>query len=52
MMGHKICFKEEKWIPIPKLSLLALLIWSTETVTIDDKAVTELFFSMHLNHCK
>ena len=29
MMGHKICFNEEIWIIIPKLSLLLLLIWST-----------------------
>ena len=29
MMGHKICFNEEIWIVIPKLSLLLLLIWST-----------------------
>ena len=28
MMGHKICFSEEIWIIIPKLSLLLLLIWS------------------------
>ena len=30
MMGHKICFSEEIWIIIPKLSLLLLLIWSPE----------------------
>ena len=30
MMGHKICFYEEIWIIIPKLSLLLLLIWTTE----------------------
>ena len=29
MMGDKICFYDEKWIIIPKLSLLLLLIWST-----------------------
>ena len=29
MMTHKICFSEEIWIIIPKLSLL-LLIWSPE----------------------
>ena len=28
MMGHKICFYEEIWIIIPKLSLLPLRIWS------------------------
>ena len=28
MMGHKICFSEEIWPIIPKLSLLLLLIWS------------------------
>ena len=32
MMGHKICFYEEIWIIIPKLSLLLLLIWSTVRV--------------------
>ena len=30
MMGHKICFSEEIWPIIPKLSLLLLLIWSPE----------------------
>ena len=29
MMGCKICFHEEIWIIIPKLTLLLLLIWST-----------------------
>ena len=28
MMDHKICFSEEIWIIIPKLSLLLLLNWS------------------------
>ena len=28
MMAHKICFSEEIWIIIHKLSLLLLLIWS------------------------
>ena len=31
MMGHKICLYQEKWLIIPKLSLLPLLIWSTES---------------------
>ena len=30
MMAHKICFSEEIWIIIPKLSLLLLLIWSPD----------------------
>ena len=30
MIGHKICFYGEMWLIIPKLSLLPLLIWSTE----------------------
>ena len=30
-MGHKICFYGEIWLIIPKLSLLSLLIWSTES---------------------
>ena len=30
MMGHKICFSEEIWPIIPKLSLLLLLIWSPD----------------------
>ena len=30
MVGHKICFYGEMWLIIPKLSLLPLLIWSTE----------------------
>ena len=33
MMAHKICFNEEIWIIIPKLSLLLLLIRSTEKVS-------------------
>ena len=32
MMGHKICFSGEMWLIIPKLSLLPLLIWSTEII--------------------
>ena len=38
MMGHKICFYGEIWLIIPKLSLLPLLICSTELniVYIDD----------------
>ena len=31
MMGHKICFDGELCIIIPKLSLLLLLIWSTDS---------------------
>ena len=31
MMGHKICFSEEIWPIIPKLSLLLLLIWSPDS---------------------
>ena len=31
MMGHKICFYGEIWLFIPKLSLLPLLIWSTDS---------------------
>ena len=30
MMGHKICIYGEIWLITPKLSLLPLLIWSTE----------------------
>ena len=30
MMGHKICFYGEIALLIPKLSLLPLLIWSTD----------------------
>ena len=33
MMGHKICFCEEIWIIIPKLTLLLLLIWSTDNIS-------------------
>ena len=29
MMGHKICVNEIRWVVIPKLSLLPLLVWST-----------------------
>ena len=32
MMGHKICFYGELWLLIPKLSLLPLLIWSTDHI--------------------
>ena len=32
MMGHKICFHGEIWLIIPKLSLLTLLIRSTESL--------------------
>ena len=38
MMGHKICFVEEIWVIIPKLSLLLLFIWSTAYVT-DPKCI-------------
>ena len=34
MMGHKICFYEEIWIIIPELSLITLLIWSTDKLCI------------------
>ena len=34
MMGHKICFKGEIWLIIPKLSLLPLLIWTTDLINI------------------
>ena len=34
MMGHKICFYEEIWIIIPKLSHLPLLIWSSDLVVL------------------
>ena len=30
MMGHKICFYGEIWLIISELSLLPLLIWSTD----------------------
>ena len=30
MMGHKICFYGEKWLIIPKFSLLPLLNWNTD----------------------
>ena len=30
MMGHKICLCGKIWLIIPKLSLLPLLIWSTD----------------------
>ena len=40
MMGHKICFYEEIWVIIPKLSLL-LLIWST----------VYGYMCMHVNVC-
>ena len=30
MRGHKIIFYGEMWLIIPKLSLLPLLIWSTD----------------------
>ena len=30
MMGHKICLNGKIWKIIPKLSLLPLLIWSTD----------------------
>ena len=31
MMGRKICFYGEMWLIIPKLFLLTLLIWSTDS---------------------
>ena len=44
MMGQKICFYEEIWIIIPKLSMLSLLILSTVYVpvllTADSDVVT------------
>ena len=33
MTGHNICFKGVIWKIIPKLTLLPLLIWSTENFT-------------------
>ena len=30
MVGHKICLYGEIWLIIPKLSVLPLLIWSTD----------------------
>ena len=30
MMGNNMCFKGVIWLVIPKLSLLLLLIWSTD----------------------
>ena len=35
MIGHDICFKRVIWKIIPKLSLLLLLIWSTEFIVCD-----------------
>ena len=32
-MGDKICFYEETWLIIPKLSLFPLLIWSTDLIS-------------------
>ena len=29
MMSHKMCFNEEIWLTVSKLSLLPLLIWSS-----------------------
>ena len=36
MMCLKICFNGKIWIIIPKLSLLPLLIWNTDVMTIAD----------------
>ena len=33
MVGHKICFYGEMWLIIPELSLLLLLIWSSDIRT-------------------
>ena len=38
MMVNKVYFYAEKWLIIPKLSLLPHLIWSTETVMYVNKA--------------
>ena len=36
MVGHIISFYGEIWLIIPKISLLPLLIWSTETFDLDE----------------
>ena len=36
MVGHIIIFYGEIWLIIPKISLLPLLIWSTETFDLDE----------------
>ena len=43
MMGHKICFDGELCIIIPKLSLLLLLIWSTDSYNAKKKKKKEDF---------
>ena len=43
MKGHDICFKEAIWKIIPKLSILPLLIWSTDASVITLHAVSHLF---------
>ena len=40
MMGHKTCFYGEIWSVTPKLSLLLLLIWSTEDIFLTVKPRT------------
>ena len=56
MMGHKICFYGKISTIIPKLSLLALLIWSSVQalkVAADqnDKAKTMLNLTIRALHC-
>ena len=44
MMDHKICFYEEEWLIIPKLSQLPL-IWSTDHNYMEDGWMTSDFTS-------
>ena len=47
MMGHKIRSDEEIWLIIPKLSLLPLLIWSTDSISV----ITEYDYDLLLKLC-
>ena len=40
-MGHKICLYGEIWLIVSKLSLLPLLIWSSEIVVFNESLVGE-----------
>ena len=49
MVGHKICLDGKTWKIVPKLSLLSLIIWSTEYLMIFVKKMDE---SVKLYHCQ
>ena len=48
MVGHKICLYGERWLIIPKLSLLLLFIWSSALVLKEIHILPKKFFFVML----